>query len=1059
MKFKRILSLLMVMIMAFGTVQAGVGFAASALNYSSEMLNALIKNQGIYVESLYTPETYKNYTAVLAEAKAVNSDSSTSAQKAEETIASLAAAEAALTLKDEFYHSKLNLLFPNTALGGETFTVKFKDALGNGISNITFTAQNASSETDFVAVDDGFYTNSFIVNGATGDVVEITVNYTCLDKPYTFTVYVYISAEGTVDNKLELGPLLAKAYAMNRQPAEYSAGYSTYIGVLKSSIITYVNPTSTTTKVERAVKNMNSAVENLVGNIADYTRVYDLIAYINTLNPDDYDSFAPVTTAVDQVRYNLTLDKQDIVDAYADNIEMALDSLVYKSVSYYVKCVDADGNVLENNKYSGAKTYTVTIEAPTIPGYSPRVEKQVIIITEDEQTVEFVYDISLYTVTFHPNGGSVDVESIIVEYGKEYGTLPVPVREGYNFNGWYTSAYGGSAITDTMIVGIDYPPIVYARWGSPESYQVKFNANGGEFEETDTDGNKLTVRNLELIYGNEFALPVPVRPGYTFLGWYYDRGTYENKLEFEVVPDLGENGSVSNVYAKWERKSYDVTLEIGDESEISSTTYRVTYGDPYGQIPKPSKVGHTFVGWFTQAEGGEQILDTTTVTAYDAHTLYAHYTVNQYTIYFDMDGGDAIDSITADYGSPIVLSKEPAKKYYIFSNWAVKAADGSYQAYQLTTMPAENITVVAVWTLNAKVTYYIDVYRNKSDNTREKITTIEPGEKIQVEISLKTNYDVGSSQIDLLYDKRTFGSPVVDNTATAKSPYYSHLNMTSTTVIKNNNYVARQWQSKFDNSDNEILTARLANLNCRRLVTNGTGYAQTADGKTHYRFNEKTMIMVLNVTVSKFDTETIKSGVFAIAPEMVRTPEDDNTQLTYVSCMVYQDDMYVEDQRNLIHDCSNSIVELGLKGESSDLIPSTGSTTTIDAANGLVYGLAENLTFESFKASYASAEGDGTLACTDTVLKTGSVIQVVLGGKVVKEYTVVIYGDVNMNGKADATDCFLVDMIVAGTYPQSKLSKAQLKAADANRDGKITAADGDLLADVGLLKATVTQAG
>ena len=41
-----------------------------------------------------------------------------------------------------------------------------------------------------------------------------------------------------------------------------------------------------------------------------------------------------------------------------------------------------------------------------------------------------------YTVTFNANGGSVDIGSKTVIYGEEYGTLPIPTRNGYTFKGW-----------------------------------------------------------------------------------------------------------------------------------------------------------------------------------------------------------------------------------------------------------------------------------------------------------------------------------------------------------------------------------------------------------------------------------------------------------------------------------------------------------------------------------------------------------------------------------------------------------------------------------------------
>ena len=42
-----------------------------------------------------------------------------------------------------------------------------------------------------------------------------------------------------------------------------------------------------------------------------------------------------------------------------------------------------------------------------------------------------------YTVTFDPNGGSVDPVSKVVTFAEPYGKLPTPARSGYDFMGWF----------------------------------------------------------------------------------------------------------------------------------------------------------------------------------------------------------------------------------------------------------------------------------------------------------------------------------------------------------------------------------------------------------------------------------------------------------------------------------------------------------------------------------------------------------------------------------------------------------------------------------------------
>lgn len=54
------------------------------------------------------------------------------------------------------------------------------------------------------------------------------------------------------------------------------------------------------------------------------------------------------------------------------------------------------------------------------------------------------------------------IGSIILK--STYGTLPTPVRDYYNFNGWYTSAEGGTKITEITKVSLTKNQTLYAHW-------------------------------------------------------------------------------------------------------------------------------------------------------------------------------------------------------------------------------------------------------------------------------------------------------------------------------------------------------------------------------------------------------------------------------------------------------------------------------------------------------------------------------------------------------------------------------------------------------------------
>ena len=80
----------------------------------------------------------------------------------------------------------------------------------------------------------------------------------------------------------------------------------------------------------------------------------------------------------------------------------------------------------------------------------------------------FKVDVSIpfdSTISFNVDGG-VAIDSISVRVGQPIGELPEPVREGYTFAGWFTSAEGGEIITPETIVTDDMT--IYAKWDKVE---------------------------------------------------------------------------------------------------------------------------------------------------------------------------------------------------------------------------------------------------------------------------------------------------------------------------------------------------------------------------------------------------------------------------------------------------------------------------------------------------------------------------------------------------------------------------------------------------------------
>lgn len=204
-----------------------------------------------------------------------------------------------------------------------------------------------------------------------------------------------------------------------------------------------------------------------------------------------------------------------------------------------------------------------------------------------------------YTVTFDPNGGSVSQTSKTVRYSQDYGTLPTPTREGYTFDGWYTSATGGTLITSTSTVNTGSNHTLYAHWTATVR-TITYNANGGSLY-GDT-ASYVTSNSVTLDIGEALGtLPTPLRIGYTFDGWFTSQ-TGGTQVTSSYVPS-----SNMTLYAHW-TSGGNLSLTTSYDGETLETytalsSYQLI--DP-GEIDRTDAYKHN--GW-TVSDGVEIYTD------------------------------------------------------------------------------------------------------------------------------------------------------------------------------------------------------------------------------------------------------------------------------------------------------------------------------------------------------------------------------------------------------------------------------------------------------------------
>lgn len=156
-------------------------------------------------------------------------------------------------------------------------------------------------------------------------------------------------------------------------------------------------------------------------------------------------------------------------------------------------------------------------------------------------------------------------------------------------------------------------------------YTVNFDATGGYLT-----GNVRTLEEAfekyrkQIHYQEKYGeLPVPLREGYSFSGWW----TSPNRGGMQVLATTTYSQTQDQrLYASWSANSYTVSFDSQGGSEPSPRSKSVTYGQPYGTLPTVTRTGYYFGGWWTEPGGrGVQVLPSTTATMTGYQRLYAHW--------------------------------------------------------------------------------------------------------------------------------------------------------------------------------------------------------------------------------------------------------------------------------------------------------------------------------------------------------------------------------------------------------------------------------------------------
>ena len=325
-------------------------------------------------------------------------------------------------------------------------------------------------------------------------------------------------------------------------------------------------------------------------------------------------------------------------------------------VEYYTESLTGSFTKQETVELKGVTGTQVVAEQKVYTGFTFDEENALNVLSGQIQAngslvLKVYYSRNSYTISY----ANCDKAQESYKYGTSVTAPTAPTKVGYTFAGFEETVPSIMPASDVTLT---------AKW-TINQYTITFDSQGGS-----------SVTPITQNYGTAVTAPAnPTKTGYTFNGWN------------QAIPATMPAESIT-LTASWTINQYTITFDSQGGSSVAPITQ--DYGTAITAPTNPTKTGYTFGGWSPALPS--------TMPA-ESITLTASWTINQYTITFDTQGGSTIAAITQYYGSEVTAPANPTKNGYDFVAWDKEIP---------TTMPAEDLTITASWSLHTyTITYHL----------------------------------------------------------------------------------------------------------------------------------------------------------------------------------------------------------------------------------------------------------------------------------------------------------------------------------------------------------------
>lgn len=282
--------------------------------------------------------------------------------------------------------------------------------------------------------------------------------------------------------------------------------------------------------------------------------------------------------------------------------------------------------------------------------------------------------------------GGVNNAANINEYSADMGdvTLLAPTYGSHIFLGWFTNPELTEKIEILNVDTVIDEMTIYAKWKYVSNVSVDYD--GGQSDDTAAN---------QLVFGESYELPKPIKPGNLFAGWSINGVTVAQSGIWGYKTDV-------TIIANWVPTTVVINyvLNGGIQNELNPDSFGVYTG--IIELFEPTKDNAVFMGWYRDAKFNDKVESIDTSTEREI-TLYARWIDTDITVNYDANEGSvARPFVNLVYDTAYSLDI-PVRLGYQFDGWYYGNEKISQTGVWSILEP--EITLVARWSL---ITYKIE---------------------------------------------------------------------------------------------------------------------------------------------------------------------------------------------------------------------------------------------------------------------------------------------------------------------------------------------------------------